>query len=145
MPALTLMCITSQLEQVLHPAQPIILCYVTVAWCQAAEQIGVIGVNNLGRYPVTVQADGEYTCVPLNTVGIGDNATFAVIAVDAPLVDVFPAITSVQEGNNITLSCNASGKPGPVIAWTKVGSSQVLSHTSLLSVVNAADLGQQTT
>ena len=40
-----------------------------------------IGVNNLGRYPVTVQADGGYTCVPLNTVGIGDNATFAVIAV----------------------------------------------------------------
>ena len=40
-----------------------------------------IGVNNLGRYPVTVQADGEYTCVPLNTVSIGDNATFVVIAV----------------------------------------------------------------
>ena len=40
-----------------------------------------IGVNNLGRYPVRVQADGEYTCVPFNTVGIGDNATFAVIAV----------------------------------------------------------------
>lgn len=37
-----------------------------------------IGVNNLGRYPVTVQADGEYTCVPLST---GDNATFAVIVV----------------------------------------------------------------
>ncbi|XP_027049352.1 neuronal growth regulator 1-like [Pocillopora damicornis] len=47
-------------------------------------------------------------------------------------------MTSVQEGNNITLSCNASGKPGPVIAWTKVGSSQVLSHTSLLSVVNVS-------
>lgn len=50
-------------------------------------------------------------------------------------------MTSVQEGNNITLLCNASGKPAPVIAWTKAGSSQVLSHTSLLSVVNVSRPG----
>ena len=50
-------------------------------------------------------------------------------------------MTSVQEGNNITLSFNASGKPAPVIAWTKGGSSQVLSHTSLLSVVNVSRPG----
>ena len=50
-------------------------------------------------------------------------------------------MTSVQEGNNIILLCNASGKPAPVIAWTKAGSSQVLSHTSLLSVVNVSRPG----
>ena len=50
-------------------------------------------------------------------------------------------MTSVQEGNDISLSCNASGKPAPVIAWTKAGSSQVLSHTSLLSVVNVSRPG----
>lgn len=88
-----------------------------------------IGMNNLSKYTVTVQADGVYTCVPLNTVGTGDNiTTIAVIAVDAPLVDVFPATTYVKEGNSITLSCNTSGKPAPVIAWTKVGS-----HTSSFS------------
>ena len=50
-------------------------------------------------------------------------------------------MTSVQEGNNITLLCNVSGKPAPVMAWTKAGSSQVLSHTSLLSVVNVSRPG----
>ena len=50
-------------------------------------------------------------------------------------------MTSVQEGNNITLSCNASGKPAPVIAWTKAGSLQVLSRTSLLSVINISRPG----
>ncbi|XP_022798006.1 protein turtle homolog B-like [Stylophora pistillata] len=101
-----------------------------------------IGMDNLSKYTVIVQADGVFTCVPLNAVGTGDNTTIAVIAVDAPLVDVFPATTYVKEGNSITLSCNTSGKAAPVIAWTKVGSLQVLSHTSLLSVVNVTRPGR---
>ena len=41
-----------------------------------------------------------------------------------------------MEGNNIALFCNKSGKPDPVITWTRLGSSEVLSNTSLLTVAN---------
>ena len=55
----------------------------------------------------------------------------------APSVDVYPTSAIIVEGNSITLSCNASGKPEPLISWTKIGESgQVLSQSSLLRLVN---------
>ena len=47
----------------------------------------------------------------------------------------------VIEGNNITLMCNASGKPEPSITWIRVGSSEVLSNTSILTVMNVSRPG----
>ncbi len=40
-----------------------------------------IGNNSAGVLSVTVMEDGEYTCVPVNTVGTGDNDTVSVTAV----------------------------------------------------------------
>ena len=45
------------------------------------------------------------------------------------------------EGDNITLTCNASGKPQPVITWTKLGSPEVLSKKSSLTIVNVSRPG----
>ena len=47
----------------------------------------------------------------------------------------------MEEGDNITLTCNASGKPRPVITWAKPGSSVVLSNTSFLTLVNVSRPG----
>ena len=41
-----------------------------------------------------------------------------------------------MEGYNIALSCNKSGKPDPVITWTRLGNFEVLSNASLLTVKN---------
>ena len=58
---------------------------------------------------------------------------------DAPSVDVYPTSSVVVEGKNVTLSCNASGKPYPRLTWTKVGGlGQVLSQTSTFIVNNAS-------
>ena len=38
------------------------------------------------------------------------------------------------------MTCTASGQPKPGIKWTKVGSSDFLSNTSLLNVVNVTRL-----
>ena len=40
-----------------------------------------IGNSSSGVFNTTVMADGVYTCVPINTVGAGDNATVSVIVV----------------------------------------------------------------
>ena len=70
----------------------------------------------------------------------------------APLITTQPQGGLVYEGDNVTLSCNASGKPVPTITWTRNGSvltssvprisfgaeSRVLTITS----INRADKGE---
>ena len=41
----------------------------------------------------------------------------------------------------MTFLCSASGKPRPAITWTKLGTSEVLSNTSSLTIVNVSRPG----
>ena len=40
----------------------------------------------------------------------------------APLITTQPQSGPVTEGDNVTLSCNASGNPLPAMSWTRDGS-----------------------
>ena len=40
----------------------------------------------------------------------------------APQITTQPQVGSVIEGDNVTLSCNASGNPVPTISWRRDGS-----------------------
>ena len=40
-----------------------------------------VGNSNSGEFNITVEGDGVYTCVPINTVGTGNNDTLNIIAV----------------------------------------------------------------
>ena len=46
-----------------------------------------------------------------------------------------------MEGDNISLACNTSGIPSPLIRWVHIGQSGVVSRNSSLTVVNVSRSG----
>ena len=56
-------------------------------------------------------------------------------------VEIKTTADFVVERKNFSLFCNSSGKPKVSITWTRVGSSEVLSTTSVLAVVNLSRPG----
>ena len=70
----------------------------------------------------------------------------------APLITTQPQGGPVTEGDNVTLSCNASGNPVPTISWTRNGSllnSSVPrisfgaeSRKLTITIINRADSGE---
>ncbi|CAH3158889.1 unnamed protein product, partial [Pocillopora meandrina] len=94
-----------------------------------------IGNSSSGEYNITVKGDGVYTCVPINTVGTGNNDTLNIIAVVPSSVEISNKTTTAVEGDRLNFSCTASGKPEPKIAWTKVGGVMEITDTPSVSVI----------
>jgi len=46
---------------------------------------------------------------------------FCFLIIAGPLITIQPQGGPVTEGDNVTLSCNASGNPVPTISWTRNG------------------------
>uniref|UniRef100_A0A8C7KPX5 Peroxidasin n=1 Tax=Oncorhynchus kisutch TaxID=8019 RepID=A0A8C7KPX5_ONCKI len=69
-----------------------------------------------------VQADGgQYTCFASNNVDT-IHATAHIIVQATPQFTVTPHDQLVLEGHTVDFTCEASGYPQPVIAWTRGGS-----------------------
>lgn len=66
---------------------------------------------------------------------------FVLFSSVAPLVNISDTILTIVEGSNVTLSCNASGKPSPIITWTRVGDSKVFPQGSSITVLNISRPG----
>ena len=63
------------------------------------------------------------------------------LIVDPPSITINKIRHTVEERDNITLTCNASGKPQPSVSWTQLGRFEVLSNTSSLTIVNVSRPG----
>ena len=57
---------------------------------------------------------------------------------DPPSISGSPPNTVIQEGKNVTLSCNVTWNPTPKITWTKDGSVKVLSEAERFTILNVA-------
>ncbi|EFN84578.1 Gliomedin [Harpegnathos saltator] len=78
------------------------------------------------------------------------------VLIPPSIVEITPPLNasdviSVQEGSNVRLRCASSGKPQPVIQWSRIGSvipmgawhvSSITGHTFNISVVNRDHMGE---
>ncbi|XP_066015791.1 hemicentin-1-like isoform X2 [Pocillopora verrucosa] len=107
------------------------------------EQLTIRNVNRIDS--------GDYTCQAKNRVGT-DTSNASTINVQFRAEIVFhPQVNIIkEEGSNLTLFCNATGNPAPIISWTKDGSPtknnsriRFSKHNRLLTIsnVNRTDSG----
>ncbi|XP_032953896.1 cell adhesion molecule-related/down-regulated by oncogenes isoform X2 [Rhinolophus ferrumequinum] len=93
----------------LHNAQPV---YPSARHLPAGTGLKITGV--------TIEDSGLYQCVADNGIGFMQSTGRLEIEKDGglkPVIVTAPASTKVVEGDFVTLSCNATGVPVPVIRW----------------------------
>lgn len=94
-----------------------------------------IGNSSSGEFTTTAKGDGVYTCVPINAVGTGNNATLNIIAVVRPSIKISNKTATAVEGDRLNFTCTPSGKPKPNLAWTEVGKAGEIALTPSVSVI----------
>ena len=57
-----------------------------------------IGNSSSGEFNITVEGDGVYTCVPINTMGTGNNDTLIIIAVGELPCIFYYTVAKVSHG-----------------------------------------------
>ena len=62
-----------------------------------------------------------------------DCLSFCCVCSEQPSIITHPLGVTIREGQNITLSCNASGNPVPTISWTIHGHPVNTSHNPRIS------------
>ncbi|XP_049528340.1 MAM domain-containing glycosylphosphatidylinositol anchor protein 2-like [Dermacentor silvarum] len=77
-------------------------------------------VSNLVIGPLEENDSGNYTCT--GTAGLkSDSYTQTLHVLVPPRWIKEPSDVSVREGDNVTVTCNASGRPSPAIKWKRKG------------------------
>ncbi|RDD47522.1 Hemicentin-1 [Trichoplax sp. H2] len=108
---------------------------------------GVMLNNSLSRYSIlnqgktlsiknsTIYDRGSYQCQLVNIVGDITSPAAIIDIYTMPVFITYPYSYNINQGNNVTLSCNGTGNPDPNILWFKDG---ILLNNSLsrYSVLN---------
>ncbi|XP_064587949.1 cell adhesion molecule-related/down-regulated by oncogenes [Zonotrichia leucophrys gambelii] len=97
----------------------------TLTWLHNAAPLGpsprhLLTGNHLSICGVTLADSGVYQCVGNNGIGFVQSTGRLRVQPDkdsVPIIISSPANTTVVAGGDVTLSCNATGLPAPVIRW----------------------------
>ncbi|XP_042247451.1 basement membrane-specific heparan sulfate proteoglycan core protein-like [Thunnus maccoyii] len=122
----------------------------TLTWKRQGSTLQLVTVEandvNTIKWPAARPEDsGVYICQAENNEGVTE--VKVVITVEggpgAPLASVSATEMTVVEGQTVTMECQASGSPTPVITWSKLRAPLPWKHTMAGGVLTLTSVGRQ--
>lgn len=122
----------------------------TLTWRRQGSTLQLVTAEandvNTIQWPVVRPEDsGMYICQAENTEGVAE--VKVEVAVEggpgAPVASVNHAEMTVVEGQTVTMQCQATGSPPPVITWSKLRAPLPWKHTMAGGVLTLTSVGRQ--
>ncbi|XP_026159383.1 secreted immunoglobulin domain 4 [Mastacembelus armatus] len=102
-------------------------------------------VNTIQWPAVRPEDSGVYICQAENSEGVNEVKIeiFVEGVLGAPVASVSPTEMTVVEGHTVTIQCQASGSPPPVITWSKLRAPLPWKHTVAGGALTLTSVGRQ--
>ncbi|XP_077427620.1 secreted immunoglobulin domain 4 [Vanacampus margaritifer] len=103
------------------------------------------GVNTIQWSVVRPEDAGVYVCQAENNVGVTEAKVEVIMGggPGAPKASVSHKEMTVVEGHTVTLGCQATGSPAPLITWSKLRAPLPWKHTVAGGVLTLTSVGRQ--
>ncbi|XP_029286370.1 secreted immunoglobulin domain 4 [Cottoperca gobio] len=102
-------------------------------------------VNTIQWPAVHPEDSGVYICQAKNSEGMAEVKVEVIVKgqLGAPVASVGATEMTVVEGHTITMACQASGSPLPVITWSKLRAPLPWKHTMAGGILTLTSVGRQ--
>ncbi|KAF3687399.1 Basement membrane-specific heparan sulfate proteoglycan core protein [Channa argus] len=122
----------------------------TLTWKRvvANQQLVLTNMNNVNTLQwaeVHPEDAGLYLCLAENSEGVTQVSIDINVGGEpgAPVASVNPTEMTVIEGQTVTMECQATGSPTPVITWSKLRAPLPWKHTVAGGFLTVSDVGRQ--
>ncbi|XP_019939281.1 basement membrane-specific heparan sulfate proteoglycan core protein-like [Paralichthys olivaceus] len=102
-------------------------------------------VNTIQWAAVRPEDSGVYICQAENNEGVTEVKVEVIVegGPGAPVATVSTKEMTVVEGHTVTMECQASGSPPPIITWSKLRAPLPWKHTMVGGVLTLTSVGRQ--
>uniref|UniRef100_A0A3P8S970 Ig-like domain-containing protein n=1 Tax=Amphiprion percula TaxID=161767 RepID=A0A3P8S970_AMPPE len=117
----------------------------TLSWKRQGSTLQLVTKETNDWPAVRPEDSGVYTCQAENNEGMTEVKVEIIVegGLGAPVATVSATEMTVVEGHTVTMECQASGSPSPVITWSKLRAPLPWKHTVAGGVLTLTSVGRQ--
>ncbi|KAM7418820.1 hypothetical protein PAMA_016107 [Pampus argenteus] len=122
----------------------------TLTWKRQGSTLQLVtvetnDVNTIQWLAVRPEDSGVYICQAENNEGVTEVKVVIIVegGPGAPVASVSATEMTVVEGHTVSMECQASGSPTPIITWSKLRAPLPWKHTVVGGVLTLTSVGRQ--